>query len=61
MTKTFRRKDIKYPKEDVIDGECWRGCDGLYCSICSESRQNKKIKERLRGMTILNDVELVEA
>jgi hypothetical protein len=44
MTRTYRRRDLKEP---VRDGKCWRGCDGMYCSWCSETRQNKKLKDRM--------------
>jgi len=51
MTRTLRRRDLKEP---VRDGKCWRGCDGMFCSVCSSNRQNKKLKESIRAKEIIN-------
>jgi len=54
LSRTYRRKDIKYPKGKVHDGKCWRGCDGGHCPWCIGNRTNKKIKEIKRAKDILN-------
>jgi len=48
--------DIKTTRGgNVRDGACWRGCGDHYCSWCSGNRQNKKVKEYIRGQEIIHE------
>jgi hypothetical protein len=51
-----RSFDIKTSRGgNVRDGACWRGCGDKDCGWCSGSRQNKKIKEYIRGQEIIHE------
>lgn len=53
MTRTLRKN--RDHTKTARDGEPWRGCDGMYCRVCSNGRQNKKIKEYIRGHEIIHE------
>ena len=52
----LRGFDIKTTRGgNVRDGAYWRGCGDQSCPWCSGNRQNKKVKEYIRGQEIIRE------